>query len=182
MLACHGYLCRSVLLLVLIDIASPVHAAEPGRKQVPAVDAYGDPLPERAVARIGTVRLRQPSEVCSVVYSPDGKLLATGGRWDGVRLWDSTTGKALRFLPTVGGQGTFYLAFSPDSKTLVSCGTDGALEVWDVAVGKKSRQLGGESSRLGPLCFSGDGKLILQRRVRGFGRMGKSWLPPGYPN
>ena len=163
MLTCRRFLSRSVLLLVASSgIAPPAGAAETGstRKQDARVDDLGDPLPEGAVARIGTVRLRQPSEVCSVAFSPDGKLLATGGRYDGVRFWDSTTGKALRFLPAKGGQSIFHLAFSPDSKTLVSSGTDGALEIWNVTTAKKSHQLGKESGRLGPLCFSDDGKLL----------------------
>jgi WD40 repeat protein len=157
MFASRGFVCRSILmLLALPGIAPHMSAGEPAAR----VDEVGDPLPPGTVARIGTVRLRQPSEVCSVVFSPDGKLLATGGRYDGVRLWDSTTGKLLRFIPAKAGQGIFHLAFAPDGKTLVSSGTDGALEVWAVAAGKRSRLLVGKSVRLGPLCFSDDGKLL----------------------
>jgi WD40 repeat protein len=162
MVACRAFLCGSVLLLLTVSCLEPppgVSGSDSPPKQAPRVDAFGDPLPEGAIARIGTVRLRQPSEVCSVVYSPDGKMLATGGRYDGVRLWDATTGKLLRFLPADGGQSIFGLAFAPDSKTLVSSGTDGALEVWDVATGKNVRQLASRD-RLRPLCFSDDGKLL----------------------
>src|SRR5262249_11776130 len=161
MLACHRFLCGTMLpLLVLRGIAPPANANEPGSMRKPGsrVDEAGDPLPEGAVARIGTVRLRQPSEVCSVAFSPDGKLLATGGRYEGVRLWDATTGKVLRFLPAKGAQGIFHLACSPDSKTLVSSVDDGAVEIWDVATGKRSHHFGGRSRTLGPLCFSEDGK------------------------
>ena len=115
----RGFSRRSMLfLLALQGIASQVVAAEPDpvRIQRVLVDEVGDPLPEGAVARIGTVRLRQPSEVCSVAFSPEGKLLATGGRYDGVRLWNATTGKLLHFLTAKGGQGIFCLAFSPDGR------------------------------------------------------------------
>jgi WD40 repeat protein len=157
--ACLGFLCGAILLVLAVAGAS---AADPSsqRKKASRVDDIGDPLPDGAVARIGTVRLRQPSEICSTAYSPDGKLLATGGRYDGVRLWDSVTGKLLRFLPAQRGQGIFYISFSPDSKTLASSGIDGALEVWNVASGKKIQQLGRDSASLGPFCFSGDGKLL----------------------
>jgi WD40 repeat protein len=157
MFANRGFLCQFVMLLLALAVTGPlVSAADP----VPRVDDAGDPLPEGAIARIGTLRLRQPSEVCSVTFSPDGKLLATGGRYDGVRLWDAATGKLIRFLPAKGGQGIFGLSFSPDSKSLVSSGTDGALEIWDVAGGKLACQLVEKGHNLDALCYSDDGKFL----------------------
>src|SRR5262249_25239968 len=63
-------------------------------KQV-RVDAYGDPLPDGALARLGTVRLRQGSWILSLSLAADGKLLASSGIAD-VRLWDLSSGKELR--------------------------------------------------------------------------------------
>jgi WD40 repeat protein len=161
----RGLLRWSILVLLAWPwMVAPTTADE--RDSTPkhgtGVDAFGDPLPKGAVARIGTLRLRQPSNIYSVAFSPDGKLLATGGESDGVRLWDSSTGKLLHFLPTSGWPIIFCLAFSPDGKSLVSSGADGgSLDVWEVATGKKTRVLKEKSDwTTGPFCFSDDGKLF----------------------
>src|SRR5258708_303203 len=49
--------------------------------------------------------------------SPDGKLIASHGIGDAVRVWDAKTGKPVRQFPT-GAWGSHALAFSPDSKQL----------------------------------------------------------------
>ncbi len=68
-----------------------------------------------------------------VVFSPDGKLLATGGgRKDGsIRLWDIKTGKRVGVLEG-HKHSVLGLAFTPDGKTLVSVSCDGTSRIWDV--------------------------------------------------
>src|SRR5207253_808314 len=59
-------------------------------------DRQGDPLPDGAIARCGTVRLRhQGEEIRAAAWSPDGKTLASGGGDGMVRVWDYTTGQQL---------------------------------------------------------------------------------------
>jgi WD40 repeat protein len=69
----------------------------------------------------------------SVVFSPDGKLLATTGDDTGeIRLWDVASGRELAVL-TGHKLYVHRLAFSPDASTLASAGGDSTLRVWDVA-------------------------------------------------
>jgi WD40 repeat protein len=85
----------------------------PTRK--PLVDFYGDLLPDGAVMRLGTVRLRHDGSVRCVAWSPDGNTLASGGEDKVVRLWDPITGKLFR--TCLGHEHTVcHLAWSPNGK------------------------------------------------------------------
>jgi WD40 repeat protein len=59
-----------------------------------------DPLPERALARFGTLRFRTGSDVEMLTFSPDGKQIAAWGnaflRHGGLTVWDAATGRQVR--------------------------------------------------------------------------------------
>jgi RNA polymerase sigma factor (sigma-70 family) len=68
-------------------------ALQPAQVGKPAhVDAFGDPLPPDALARLGTVRLRPGGYAASIAFSPDGKQIVTGS-WSDVSVWDTGSGK-----------------------------------------------------------------------------------------
>ncbi|MHC4504578.1 MAG: WD40 repeat domain-containing protein, partial [Planctomycetota bacterium] len=68
------------------------------KQQRPRVDLHGDPLPEGAIARCGTVRFRHGSSVDAVAFSPDGVTLVSSGYASTLRFWDSRTGREVRTL------------------------------------------------------------------------------------
>src|SRR5262249_18926380 len=66
----------------------------------------------------------------SVAFSPDGRILATGGS-DAVKLWDPATGEEKCML-TGQAQMTVDLVFSPNGKTLASGSWDKTVKLWEL--------------------------------------------------
>ena len=59
-------------------------------------DAYGDPLPYGAVARLGTLRGNHGGSGCkAVAFSRRGEILVSNDCWS-VRTWDAANLKELR--------------------------------------------------------------------------------------
>jgi RNA polymerase sigma factor (sigma-70 family) len=110
------------------------------QKPEPRRDRYGDPLPDGAVARIGTDRLQGTDRVYAAAYSSDGKLLATGLDSAKARLWDAKSGKLLLEMPLAvaskpgyGPSSVTTLAISPDGKRLAFGGYwSPSVCLWDV--------------------------------------------------
>ena len=138
----------SALGVCLVLLSAP---ADPGKQKTaperPArLDQYGDPLPEGAVARIGTVRLRHAGPVSALAYSHDGKILASGSEDGTIRLWDAATGKELQCLAREQGM-VAEVHFSADGQRLISWsdwqGYFSPVRVWDLRTGKAIGSRGG---------------------------------------
>jgi WD40 repeat protein len=153
-------------------------------------DLYGDPLPDGALARLGTIRWRHASPVSFVAFTPNGKAVVTACQDDVIRLWDLETGKQIRrferqqadksapgryaleaellarqqrlMLPG-NGVGGPMVALAPDGKTLAASTPYGTIQLWDVATGKATRQIKGPPTGVGMPTFSPDSKTIIAR-------------------
>jgi len=101
--------------------------------------------------------------VSSVAYSPDMKLLVTGGEDWMVRTWDLFKPKlAERFEPWSHLSAAYAVAFSPDSSTLVSGSQDRVVRFWnlDKAAPRTRNYLKFELSPVYTVAYSPDGKRV----------------------
>src|SRR5262249_55887216 len=123
-----------VMAALIVLMVRPGGRASAGEN----VDGDGDPLPEGAIARLGTKRLRA---IRDAVFAPDGKTLVTTGS-SSISLCDVRTGKLVRrFRYSENGWGV--VAVSPDGRLIVSGGPENSVCLWDMATGKEVRRLEG---------------------------------------
>jgi WD40 repeat protein len=134
--------------------------------------------------RLTTFLHGHTSYATSVSFSPDGKLLASGGCSEITRgvafdlcsqgeihLWDVDKGIQLAVFSPPNTRGYAYvraLAFSPDGETLASGSGDGTITLWDVA----SREplgppLDGHANDVLSVAYSPDGKMLASSGVDG---------------
>ncbi|HYQ91939.1 MAG TPA: WD40 repeat domain-containing protein, partial [Candidatus Competibacteraceae bacterium] len=85
--------------------------------------------------------------VTSLAFSPDGKLLASTGGDNQIKLWDPNTHTATGMLTGQNGDKMIAVAFSPEANTLVSVGENGQILAWDLP----SHTLGQSFSGQGPV-------------------------------
>ncbi|HWP47493.1 MAG TPA: WD40 repeat domain-containing protein [Candidatus Limnocylindrales bacterium] len=93
----------------------------------------------------------------SIIFSPDGKLLALKDELGKVALWNVESGQVLHTVFSTG-----RVLFSPDGRILVSEGADEnhSLTLWDVAGGQIIKTLSESGYVTSSIAFSPDGKLL----------------------
>jgi RNA polymerase sigma factor (sigma-70 family) len=174
------------LAVALIGMMSVLGAAmalpqspdpQPPKLDVPAVveaaaraDLYGDPLPDGAVARLGTTRWRHDRPVGFAAFRPDGKSVVTVGDDMIIRVWEYPSGKEIRRidLPPAAHRriapefGTKYFsaaALSPDGKTIATSMHWPEIRLHEVATAKELPGLKA-ATNVYALAFSANGQRL----------------------
>lgn len=117
---------------------------------------------QRAEEKVGEIHQfdGHTAPVRCVAISKDGKLAASGGDDEVIRLWNLETREPMGVWKA--GQGTVLaLAVSPNSKWLASAGADRTVRLWELPSGKLIRKLPEHAGRVEGVVFSPDGADIL---------------------
>ena len=94
--------------------------------------------------------------VQAVAFSPDGRLLASGGKDHVLYLWNTATGRLAGALR--GATGTIQaIAFSHRGDLIAAGSADGTIRLWDVAARRIRARLAGYAASL---AFSPDDRLL----------------------
>lgn len=111
-------------------------------------------------APVRTLTADRKGELTSLMFSPDGSLLAAGIVTGSATLWDVSSGKRLR---TIHHRGWIYaMAFSP-AGDLMACGSGMSVRIYDPFRGRHVVTLAGKESpftSVRSLAFSPDGSRL----------------------
>ncbi|MEM9807924.1 MAG: NB-ARC domain-containing protein [Cyanobacteria bacterium P01_D01_bin.56] len=99
--------------------------------------------------------------VNTLVFSPDGKMLASGsGQDQTVRLWTVATGQCWKTLRGHTG-GVESVAFHPQEALVVSGGTDGQICFWQPETGELIKTFSAHDKRIFSVAFTADGEFLV---------------------
>ncbi len=102
--------------------------------------------------------------VLSLAFSPDGKLLATGGgqpsRSGELKLWNVADGSLHREMKDAHSDTVFGLEFSFDGTHLASCAADKFVKTWTVADGKFVMSFEGHTHHVLGVSWMADGRTL----------------------
>lgn len=119
-----------------------------------------DPSVERSTGPLGLRTLKAFSHgdtIYNLMFSPDGRTLATASRDGTAKLWDAASGKLTATLRH--DRKVTRLAFTPDGQTVATGSEDRTARLWDVATGRLIATLEHKGD-VWSLAFSPDGKML----------------------
>jgi WD40 repeat protein len=155
---------RTALFSVAIAIAVWLLVLWPGNMRAQAaVPSKTAPAGRPELA----LQLGHSLSVFALAYSPDGKLLASGGGDGTVKIWDAREHELIRTIAAHTG-GVSAVAWLQGGSTLASAGDNGTVKFWNVENGKLLRTVAARPSvkdkskpaKAIALAYSPDEKLL----------------------
>jgi len=118
------------------------------------VRTIGDPASTELVDR-----------VTALDFSPDGKLLASGGgapsRSGELKIWNVADGTLVREVVEAHSDTVFGVRFSPDGKHIASCAADKFAKTFVAATGEFVRNYEGHTHHVLGVAWSADGRTLV---------------------
>ncbi|HET6575128.1 MAG TPA: sigma factor-like helix-turn-helix DNA-binding protein, partial [Fimbriiglobus sp.] len=178
-LALLGVLTATGVACTVLAAGPPAAPPDPPRPQpresAGRVDRFGDPLPDGAVLRLGTIGFKVPN-VGGVGFRANGELVALGGspltlyRWPSL---DSATPKTI----AISDQTVSRRALSPDGRFAAAVRNQ-RLTVWDITGERPESVLSREALGVDRLTFSPKGEwLAMNEEGNSVGRLHLCYLP-----
>ena len=121
-------------------------------------DRAGRELPPCGTDRLGTYRPRFGEQITSVTFSPNGRIIAAGGKDRLARFWDLMTGREVLTLGPHAG-AVHAVDFSNDGRRFVTAST--TVKLWDPRNGSLIKELKGHEGSILTVEFSHDGDLLV---------------------
>jgi RNA polymerase sigma factor (sigma-70 family) len=150
------------------NTVGPGDSTHPTKKE--RTDQHGDPLPEGAIARLGTIHWRLDSGGAQCMAIPhDGKTLVTANPATGVIIWELPTGKEVRKVPYTAELRKAWLdtrssvTLSLDGSTVGFGTPDGIVHIVDVGSGKVKQTCRGHQGPIQEAALSADGRVLVTR-------------------
>ena len=102
--------------------------------------------------------------VLAIAFSPDARLLATGGgtpsRDGELKLWSVADGTLVRQIAKAHADTVNALAFSPDGDFLATASSDRLARIWQVSDGNRIANLEGHTGHVLSLAWRADGLML----------------------
>ncbi|MEM7530830.1 MAG: pre-peptidase C-terminal domain-containing protein [Chloroflexota bacterium] len=107
------------------------------------------------ISTSATILARHRGEVYTVMYSPDGRYIVSGGD-EAIRLWDAA--KAEQVARLSGHEAKVRaVAYSADGKSIVSGSYDSTIRIWDARTAQTSTTFSRHSDDVNAIVHSPDG-------------------------